>query len=277
MLDLNLIRTDGLTQSRAKLNEDVVAEYAELYRAGVQFPPVIVFFDGKDRWLADGFHRFFAAKSAGLTSIYENITPGTLRDAKFYSWQANQEHGQRRTNEDKRSIVLAVLQDEEASQWSDNKIAKEFGFSPNFVGTVRKSLSSEDSEKPTERTYTTKHGNTATMQTANIGKLRPAPPQVDEPVAPVARDEDDYTELDAAQDQISELQSMLVVANLGDASDEDKLQASNLIADLQAEIKTLSATLKAVELSRDRLMEENTQLKRQCSYNMDELKKLRAK
>ena len=89
----------GGTQSRAKLNNDVVTEYAEAYKAGAKFPAVTVFFDGKDRWLADGFHRYFAAKQAGKTSILETVVPGTLRDAKFHSGKANQEHGQRRTNE----------------------------------------------------------------------------------------------------------------------------------------------------------------------------------
>lgn len=81
MLDLDLIRIDGGTQSRVELNQETVAEYCEAYKAGANMPPVIVFYDGTDRWLADGFHRYFGAKAAGLTQIYENITPGTLRDA----------------------------------------------------------------------------------------------------------------------------------------------------------------------------------------------------
>lgn len=173
MLDLHLIRIDGGTQSRAKLNNDVVAEYVEAYKAGAKFPAVTVFYDGKDRWLADGFHRYHAAKQAGKKTIFENIIPGTLRDAKFHSWKANQEHGQRRTNDDKRNIVLEVLADEEAGKWSDNHIAKEFGFAQSFVSKLRLSLNSEISEKPTERTYTTKQGTTATMQTSGIGKAKP--------------------------------------------------------------------------------------------------------
>ena len=40
---------------------------------------------------------------------------------------------------------------------------------------VKRSLCESQSEKPTERTYTTKHGTTAVMNTANIGKTdRPA-------------------------------------------------------------------------------------------------------
>lgn len=66
----------------------------------------------------------------------------------------------------------------EIGEWSDNKIAKDFGFSNNFVGRVRTSLCSEQSDPPAERTYTTKHGTTAVMNTAKIGKAQPvAKPQ----------------------------------------------------------------------------------------------------
>ncbi len=57
------------------------AEYAEAYRAGAQFPPVIVFYDGEHYWLADGYHRVEAARLAGRTEIYEDITPGSKRTA----------------------------------------------------------------------------------------------------------------------------------------------------------------------------------------------------
>ena len=56
-LKLNQIRIDGGTQSRVDIDEQVVAEYADLYHQGIQLPPVTVFYDGTDYWLADGFHR----------------------------------------------------------------------------------------------------------------------------------------------------------------------------------------------------------------------------
>ena len=59
------IRLDGGTQSRAELSDDVIQEYAGYYTDKVEMPPVVVYFDGTDRWLADGFHRVMAAKWAG--------------------------------------------------------------------------------------------------------------------------------------------------------------------------------------------------------------------
>jgi len=54
---LSQIRIDGGTQPRTELNEDVIAEYAELLADGVEFPVITVYFDGANYWLADGFHR----------------------------------------------------------------------------------------------------------------------------------------------------------------------------------------------------------------------------
>ena len=88
--------------------------------------------------------------------------------------------------------------------------------------------------------------------------------------------EDEYTELDAAHDQIETLQSMLAVASMGNAPEEDKEMAKNLIAELRAEIKTLRATLKAVTQSRDSLMNDFAQAKKQCLAQQREIKSLKA-
>jgi len=168
-LDLDNIRIDGGTQSRVELNQETVAEYAQAFTAGATFPPVVVFFDGVTYWLADGFHRYFGARDAGESAIDAEIRTGTQRDAVLYSWGANDKHGLPRSNADKRHIVTVILKDEQGRQWSDRDIAKRFGFSHPFVGNVRRSLETVTSEKPAERTYTTKHGTTAVMNTANIG------------------------------------------------------------------------------------------------------------
>lgn len=280
MLDLALIRIDGGTQIRAELNQDTVDAYAEAYAAGAKFPPVTVFFDGKDRWLADGFHRFFAAKKAGKTTILENITPGTKRDAILFSLGANGTHGLNRTNADKRNAVETMLQDPEWAAWSDNAIAKACHVSHPFVGSVRASILKPLQDTPITRTVE-RNGKTYEQNTANIGKAAPsamvAPVQAAPVVEPEAEAPPDYSELDAAHDQISELQSELVIARMGDIPEEDKQQAATLIAELRAEVNTLTATLKAVSLSRDSLMEEAVQMKRQMQMQRKEIDKLKNK
>lgn len=49
-----------------------------------------------------------------------------MRDAILYSCGANDRHGLRRTNEDKRRAVKKSLEDPEWSGWSSNKIAERF-------------------------------------------------------------------------------------------------------------------------------------------------------
>ena len=105
---------------------------------------------------------------------------------------------------------------------------------------------------------------------------KPAPKPAPAVVEPEIEAPPEYTELDAAHDQISELQAELVVARMGDIPEEEKQQAAGLIAELHAEIKTLNASLKAAYLSRDQLMEENAQMKRQMAMQRKEIDKLKS-
>lgn len=183
-IKIDTIRTDGGTQSRAEMNQTVVEEYAEAIAGGAKFPPIVVFADGDAHWLADGFHRVAAARAAGRKTIEAEVLEGGQRDAVLYSVGANVSHGLRRTNEDKRRAVRVLLEDPEWSTWSDREIARRAGVGPDLVGTVRRSLSVNDSENQpnsaesqdsaSERTYVTKHGAVARMNTSGIA-ARSAP------------------------------------------------------------------------------------------------------
>ncbi len=165
-LEVSVIRRDGGTQPRALINPFQVDEYAADMAAGATFPPVVVFNDGSEYWLADGFHRVAAAEKAGFRSVCVDVRQGTRRDAVLYSVGANSAHGLRRTNEDKHRAVLTLLQDEEWRQWSNVEIARRCGVSHTFVNSLR-SLETVSSDA---RTYTTKHGTVAVMNTAAIGR-----------------------------------------------------------------------------------------------------------
>ena len=104
-------------------------------------------------------------------------------------------------------------------------------------------------------------------QAAAIEKPMPKPPETPP--------EDDYTELDAAHDQIAGLQAELVVARMASTDTQEQQQAAQLIEQLQAEIKTLTATLRATEQSRDFYMSENAQLKKQCAAQRREIDKIK--
>jgi len=139
-LAIDLIRTDGGTQMRAELDQDVYFDYRDKWLAGVDFDPVDVFHDGSMYWLADGFHRFNGARLAKRSSIPARVHEGTLRDAMLFATGANTAHGLRRSNSDKRKAVTTLLNDEEWVKWSDGKIAEQTGVSPRFVTDVRAQL-----------------------------------------------------------------------------------------------------------------------------------------
>jgi hypothetical protein len=185
------IRTDGGTQPRVGITSQIIIEYAEAI-GGINdwpFPPIIVYFDGSDYWLADGFHRLaaanlFAERNKIAYTVVADVRQGTQRDAILHSVGANADHGLRRTSEDKRRAVLRLLEDNEWTQWSNREIARRCRVDEKTVRTLRDKLTAENPQL--ERTYTTKHGTTATMNTANIGASTQQPPL--RSAAPTGRD-----------------------------------------------------------------------------------------
>jgi hypothetical protein len=55
--------------------------------AGAVFPAIVVFFDGAEYWLADGFHRVIAAKALGLAEISADMgDKGIHTDSRVHDW-----------------------------------------------------------------------------------------------------------------------------------------------------------------------------------------------
>lgn len=278
-LNLNAIRIDGETQARVSLSESTVAEYAECLEA---LPPVVVFFDGSDNWLADGFHRFHAYRKAGKASIPADIRAGTQREARLYSFGANRAHGLRMTNADKRKAVGAMLADAEWGQWSDRKIADACGVSHTFVAIMRKppevaTVATPDPEQ-CGNVSTPKAGKVATVATPAPAKppkrtLDNRPADVPELTA-----DDELAEARDTLAQIAkeneELRDKLAVEQM-DASEEAKGEAAETIRELRERVRVLEIELDAVKASRDGYMRETAELKKQCAAQRRELDKLR--
>jgi hypothetical protein len=192
-VEIEKVRIDGGTQPRVELNQDVVSEYAEMIRSGVGMPPVDVFHDGANYWLADGFHRFFAYRHADEMDIPATVHDGTVRDAILFSVGANAGHGLRRTNADKRKAVETLLKDDEWAKWSDREIARACGVGAPLVADVRRSICNPitDSEPRT----VTRNGTTYQQNTANIGRKAEPPADTgpaDPSAGPTEPDDDDY-------------------------------------------------------------------------------------
>lgn len=131
------IRIDGGTQARASLDESRVAEYAESIGAGADFPPLIVFNDGKDYWLAGGFHRYHSYRRHDYGEVRCEVRNGTKRDALLFAVGDNATHGLPRSTEDKRRAIELLLADSEWGNWSIAKLAEAARVSHQFAGDVR--------------------------------------------------------------------------------------------------------------------------------------------
>ena len=93
---VELIRLDADTQSREGVTAELVEEYAAAWLHGAKFPPLDVF-QGRDGdyYLADGFHRFLAAKHVAKASVPCRVFRGSARDAFLFACTTNQAHGLR--------------------------------------------------------------------------------------------------------------------------------------------------------------------------------------
>ena len=261
-IGLDKIRTDGGTQSRVKIDEHVVAQYADDITNGADFPPVVLFFDDTDYWLADGFHRYFANKRINAPSIKAEVIEGTVRDAILHGIQANNKHGLRPTNEDKRKSVLTMLNDIEWQDYSSRDIAKICGVSHTYVSNLRTQLSG-------------KSVNVATPKEPRKEK------QPVDPVVEFNESELERENLLAAAEQLREenetLQDKLTVAMASGTDDIEKEKAQSIIAELRAQIKMLEVELRAMTNSRDQFQSENIQLMKQVAMHQKKFRKTEAK
>ncbi|HOI69291.1 MAG TPA: ParB N-terminal domain-containing protein [Methanothrix sp.] len=137
------ITLDPDLQPRVAMDHATIAEYAEEMEAGATFPAITVFDDGSQKWLADGWHRYVAAQKAGLEEIDVDLRTGSRRDALLFSISANAKHGLRRSRDDKRRGVLALLSDPEWSVLSDRELARMAGVTHPTIAKYRAELDSE--------------------------------------------------------------------------------------------------------------------------------------
>jgi hypothetical protein len=109
---------------------------------------VAVFFDGEAYWVADGFHRVYAAH--GLVAEGKSITMpvalyhGTQRDAMVFACGANARHGKPLSSADKRLAIRRLLVDPETAQWSARRIGRYIGCDDKTVAAVKNELTTAE-------------------------------------------------------------------------------------------------------------------------------------
>lgn len=261
-LPIDVIRIDGETQSRTKIHQDVVDDYAEKMADGAVFPAPVAFFDGKEYWLADGFHRYHATRKNKKASLSCDVINGTVRDARFYSFGANATHGLPPTYEDKVQSANRMLADSEWGQKSDREIGRHCGLSHPTIAKLRAAMNPAKAKEP--RVVKDKHGNDT--------KVKPKEPELKTP--PVLDEKD--MEIEMLKEQVEALseENDRLTMELAIGSADDPEFTKNTIEDLRAEVKQLTIENKSLTISRDQFQAENAQLIKQVNFLTKKLKQV---
>lgn len=257
-LPLDLLKIDGGTQSRLKIDEEYIDEIYENMKEDRMYPPVTVFFDGKEYWLADGFHRYHATRKNGKVSIECNITNGLLREAILYSKTANNKHGKRFSLADKIHNAQELIDDFEWGQWSNREIGRICDVSHVTVAKLRVG------KVPDAVKYVDRFGETQ--------KRKVVPKDFDAPAIPAtpATPVDDGKQQEAIDFLVQENEKL--TDQLAVQGSTDPELAGKTIAELRDEIKQLTIELNSVKISRDQFQAENAQLKKQVVYLQKQVK-----
>ena len=166
-LSVDVLRTDGDTQSRIAISEDTVTEYAELIASSNgewTMGPVDVFHDGTDYFVADGFHRTMAALRTGRASIPCRIHKGTAKDARIFGMTANDRHGLRMSRADKRACVEWLL--DNGGKMTQAELAQKAGVCLRLVSKVVADRKSTNGEQ-----FTVQNAHYAHSQSKNTGVI----------------------------------------------------------------------------------------------------------
>lgn len=261
-LKLSQIRTDGKTQSRKSIDPKWVKNYAENMKEGAIFPLPVVFFDGKDHWLADGFHRVAAMKSNGLLEIEVEIKEGGVRDAKLFAIGANNLHGRNMSFDEIRNNIIEMLKDEEWGQWSDERIAKAVNVSRITVYRIRKSLESKGEVQPKKsKKYIDKQGNENTMNIASKTETeKEEEPEEEEELSPEEIEQMQMPDTIATLTEENQKLREQVALGLFEGNEFEKLDIEQMLAELKEKNRILELENKTLRESRDAYQYENAQL-----------------
>jgi len=266
VMNIGALVLDEKLQSRTEIDEPTIAEYTESIRGGDEFPAVLVYFDGINYYLTDGYHRYHAHKRAERVSILCEVVNGTYRDAILRATSVNSKHGMRRTAADKRKAVMTLLDDLEWMDWSNAEIARHCSVSPTTVASLR-------SGGPAEVKYKTSGGNIATKAKAPGRKAKePEPKEPQVILAHPVNDDQNQEAIDMLLAENEELKARVAVVAM-DGTTEEKQAATTLIDELREELRITKIELAAVKQSRDQFQSENSQLKKQVLAMQRQLKK----
>ena len=260
----SLITIDAGTQARQKINQDVVNEYAQLLTEGAVFPPIVVF--GEKNILADGWHRFFAHRAAGIKEIEIDSREGDVRDAIFYGFGANKSRGLQMNQDDTRSIIGRLLMDNEWAKLGDRKIADHVGVSSTTVLRLRQAMEGDGKlEKANTKTYV-RQGKEIEVDVSKNQK-KEGPTATPEAVTNESHPQDlqEIKELSDMVGDLSEENQKLkdaIAIGAWDATDIEKEDIQETVKELRERIAILERENNSLRSSRDMYMNQAAELSR---------------
>lgn len=149
LIDMDKIDIKASPQIRVCEHEPTIQEYWNALIEGDKFPPIDLFYSNEKNAyvIADGHQRYWAHARNNEQQILAVVHEGGEREALLFALGANQKHGLRRTDADKRRAVEIVVKDVEWMSWTDRRIAEKLAVSHPLVAKIRKEHAPDIKEK----------------------------------------------------------------------------------------------------------------------------------
>ena len=263
-MKLSQITIDHKLMMRVGVDQEIVDEYAQKMLDGDKFPPVIIFNDGDNNYLVEGFKRYYANKKNGFEIIDADVRMGTYDDAFDYAFvKANRGHGERYKTKDKRLQLKMAFEVPRYASKSDRELSRILDVSHTFVSKARK----EEGKQP-DRLEITRNGKKINVE--NKKKESDNEPKQESPYPEYKLTEDDKiqeisNEMQNIVEENEKLKLRVAVAAM-EATPEEKQAAQSQFDEMEAKIKALEEELRVTKISRDSFQRENAELKKQCTY-----------
>jgi ParB-like chromosome segregation protein Spo0J len=250
LINVAIIRLDGDTQVRKKIDQEQVEDFAQMMLTGVPFEDIVVFNDGKDCWLADGFHRVLAARMAGATEIGATVRTGTLEEARLFAFSANTRRGLSLSLDDKLNILRKMEQHPITKVWSNRQIAKHLNCSDVAIGRLKKRMVAVTASIPKKQREEVVKALTEPLQDVETPEVVSTPSQ------------DGNELLDTINSLASENEVLKDKISLGqyDGSEFEKIDLEDRMDGMRRRIVELELEVKTLTESRDYLQNRNAEL-----------------
>lgn len=248
-----------------------------IQKIGVQEP--VRLYDGQ---IIDGWNRYRACTELGVDCPAFDLEPDV--DPRDF---AASTHMRRNLSASERAILIVEIYEwmpaktnqytkevgsAEPTTFSNEDLAAKSGTSKSTIKRAKRALSAAP-----EVVEAVKSGEISVERAAKVAGMS-KDKQLSAAKEPVVSDDEEYDPsdelnhtIDMLRDENERLTKLLALASV---PEEDRIELNDYIDNLIKEIKSLTIEVNAVKSSRDTLMVENGELKKQCQYLQRQLKKV---